>query len=336
MKIMTKKRITYYDFLKGFAIMGVVAIHTMIFNADPYTIVGCGLAAFRNLLGCCVPLFVAISGFFLCNKNVNSKSAYKEFLVSRLRVIYIPMLVWGFPWLLLNLLQVTSFGALTYNIFMYFVGGLSILYFIALIIELYMQLPAIQRINRSGVIVLAIISILATFVWSLVNFVTNLHVPLIVYCSFPTYIGYFALGCYLGRARLSPNMCMAVSIVIVGSVLSVLESYYWLDLNPRNNWLGLKASVQMLAFGIISLLFTRTFTNNYKSTRYTHIIEWFGSQSMPIYMSHMLLLFALKLIGFAPNLWVTNWAVIFLLDVFFIFILTKILPNRILSYLGIR
>lgn len=52
---MTKKRITYYDFLKGLAIMGVVAIHTMIFNADPSTIAGCGLVAFRNLLGCCVP-----------------------------------------------------------------------------------------------------------------------------------------------------------------------------------------------------------------------------------------------------------------------------------------
>lgn len=141
---MTKKRITYYDFLKGLAIMGVVAIHTMIFNAAPSTIAGCGLAAFRNLLGCCVPFFVAVSGFFLCNKNVNSKLAYKDFLVSRLRVIYLPMLVWGLPWLLLNLLHVQNFGALAYNVFMYFTGGLSILYFIALIIELYVQLPVIQ------------------------------------------------------------------------------------------------------------------------------------------------------------------------------------------------
>ena len=282
------------------------------------------------------PLFVAVSGFFLCNKNVNSKLAYKDFLVSRLRVIYLPMLVWGLPWLLLNVLHVQNFGALAYNVFMYFTGGLSILYFIALIIELYVQLPVIQLVNKRMVICLAIFSISVTFGWSLVNYTTHLYMPLIVYCSFPTYIGYFALGCFIGRSRLSPNMYMAVSTVTIGWVLSVLESYYWLDFNPSSNWLGLKASVQMLAFGVISLLFTKTFTINYKSTRCTHIIEWVGSQSMPIYMSHMLLLFTLRLIGFAPSLWVTNWAVVFLLDVFFIFILTKILPNRILPYLGIR
>lgn len=39
-------------------------------------------------------------------------------------------------------------------------------------------------------------SIIVTFAWTMVNHTTVLHLPLIVYCSFPTYIGYFALGCY--------------------------------------------------------------------------------------------------------------------------------------------
>lgn len=37
---MGKIRNSYYDFLKGLAIMGVVAIHTIIFNFEPYSLTG--------------------------------------------------------------------------------------------------------------------------------------------------------------------------------------------------------------------------------------------------------------------------------------------------------
>lgn len=57
---------------------------------------------------------------------------------------------------------------------------------------------------------------------------------------------------------------------------------------------------------------------------------------MPIYMTHLLIKLALNIIGFNSSFWIINWAVVFVLDVFFIFTLNKIVPNKFLPYIGIR
>lgn len=173
----TSQRISYYDFLKGLAIMGVVAIHTMIFKVEPHSISGVSLALFRNILGFCVPFFVTISGYFLYSKEVNTKYTYKKFITNRLKVVYIPMLIWALPWFGLALLNTHSFLKIGYITLMYLLGGMSVLYFITLILELYMLLPKIQNIGKKGVIILSIISIAFTFFWSLVNYATDIRPP---------------------------------------------------------------------------------------------------------------------------------------------------------------
>lgn len=52
-----KQRNLYFDFLRGVAIILVVAIHSFILGENSNEI--------RQLLNTAVPLFVAISGFFL-------------------------------------------------------------------------------------------------------------------------------------------------------------------------------------------------------------------------------------------------------------------------------
>lgn len=333
---MKKERDTYYDFLKGLAIMGVVAIHTMILKYEPYTIGGVILAIYRNLLDCCVPFFVSISGYFLASKKLNTKNEYIGFIRNRLKTIYIPMLVWALPWLVLSLLSSQTFLEVVAVTFKYFIGGLSIFYFIALILELYIQLPVIQRIKRGGVIILFIISLIVTLGWSIIKYRYGIKVPLVVYASFPTHICFFALGCYIGKNKIHPNLCLSLFIMTSGLILAILESYYWLEFNSKNNWLGLKASVQFLSFGVILLLFTKKLSSNYRSNKITRIIEKFGTQSMPIYMSHMLVLFALNIIGYTSHFWIIKWGAVFLLDVIFIFSLKKILSKNFLSYIGIR
>lgn len=333
---MNKERNTYYDFLKGLAIMGVVAIHTIAFRYEPYTIEGVILAIFRNLIGCCVPFFVAVSGYFLVNKKLGTKNEYIGFLKNRLKTVYIPMLIWGLPWLGLSLLSSQTLLGTGYVIFMYFIGGLSVFYFITLILELYITLPIIQKIKVRGVIILSIISLVVTLGWSIIKYSNGIMLPLVAYCSFPTYIGFFALGCYIGKNKVYPNLCFSLFIMIIGLILSVLESYYWLEYNPKNNWLGLKASAQFLSFGVILLLFTKRFSSCYRSNKITRVIEKFGTQSIPIYMSHMLVIFALNIIGFTSNFWIVKWGIVFVLDVIFIFSLKKILSKNFLAYIGIR
>lgn len=329
------KHCVYFDFIKGGAIMGVIAIHTLKFNFDPISVTGLLVVVVRNLLGCCVPLFVAASGYFLWKKNFHTKIEYLRFLTSRLRIVYIPMLLWGLPWFLLSLKGANMVGT-TYNTILYFAGGLSIFYFITLIFECYIILPVVKEIRFAGVILLSVMSIIITFVWTIVNHTTDLHLPLIVYCSLPTYIGYFALGCYLGRTEIKPNCWIVCIITILGLIGAVAETYYWFTYHGENNGLGLKSSVSFFSFGVILLVFSKQFSGKYKSTRFTKWIEWCGVQSMPIYLSHMLILFIMNVLGIQLVTWFSNWLLLFSLDVFLIYVMYRMLPKKVLSYLGIR
>lgn len=331
-----KQRNLYFDYLKGLAIMGVVAIHTIKFNYDVYSLMGVVVATFRNLLGCCVPLFVALSGYFLYNKKIETKSAYANFMKDRLSSVYYPMLVWGLPWLLLGFLSVNSIKDITYLLIFYFTGGLSLLYFISLIIELYALLPVVQRVDKKSILLYVFFSIAVTFGWSLVIYVYNIYPPFIVYSSFPTHIVFFALGCYLRKRTVTLSLRSSILLTCAALAFSVVESYFWLDFNPKCNWLGLKASVQILSLALILLLFSPRFSEHYKSTKYKKWIELLGSQSMPIYMSHLLLLLVFKKLGFHPDLWIVNWGLIMALDTLFVFILARFMPKRVLPYLGIR
>lgn len=331
-----KERNLYFDYLKGLAIIGVIGVHTIIVNFDVYSLKGIMVAAFRNLLGCCTPLFVTLSGYFLYNKKIGTRFAYADFMKSRLRTVYYPMLVWGLPWLLLGLMFANSIKDIIYQLILYFIGGLSVLYFIALIIELYALLPLIQRVDKKSVLLLGAVTIVVTYGWSLVSYTTDVHLPFVVYGSFPTYIGFFALGCYLRKKKLILNLRVSILLMFIALVLSVVESYYWLDLNPECNWLGLKSSVQILSFALILLLFTLRLSEHYKSTKFKKWIEFLGSQSMPIYMSHMFFPLVLNKFSIHPDSWITNWGLVMALDIFFIFILTRFIPKRILPYLGIR
>ena len=74
MEHMLTKHCVYFDFIKGLAIMGVIAIHTCKLNFDPISVMGVLIVVIRNFLGCCVPLFVAASGYFLLKKSFPYKN----------------------------------------------------------------------------------------------------------------------------------------------------------------------------------------------------------------------------------------------------------------------
>ena len=62
---MSKQHIVYFDFLRGIAIMMVVAIHT--FPKCSWDDSGdWGFILIRQILNCAVPIFLALSAFFSC------------------------------------------------------------------------------------------------------------------------------------------------------------------------------------------------------------------------------------------------------------------------------
>lgn len=67
-----RQRITYFDFLRGAAILMVVAIHTYP-NDGFATPLATAQMLGRQLIGCAVPVFLAISGFFLAHKALDTR-----------------------------------------------------------------------------------------------------------------------------------------------------------------------------------------------------------------------------------------------------------------------
>ncbi len=137
-----EKRIAYYDFLRGIAIIFVVGIHAYLQSSDSEI---CRFV--RNLIGCAVPIFLAISGFFLSRKPVNTRQSYIDFLQRQVPKVYIPMLIWSLPMLVV----VFSHGDNTLeSLLLFLCGGLGVFYFIALIIQCYLILPIVKGMGVMG------------------------------------------------------------------------------------------------------------------------------------------------------------------------------------------
>ena len=141
---MSNQRNTYFDFLRGIAIFMVVGIHP---SGGP-----CGFDSFyanvntiiRQVLNAGVPMFFAISGFFLSKKNLETKENRFEFWKHQIPKVYIPALIWGLPWLALALYVG---GNPSLQMLLWLFCGLSIFYYIAVIIQYYLLLPVIQQLT---------------------------------------------------------------------------------------------------------------------------------------------------------------------------------------------
>lgn len=129
-----KERIAYFDFLRGLAIMMVVGIHTYTLGEDSLVV--------RQLLNTAVPLFIAISGYFLSQKKMDNKDDYRYFLKKQLPKVYLPVLLWSLPLYLWSLYSGSSFFKQTILL----LGcGISIYYFVAFIMQCYVFLPVINN-----------------------------------------------------------------------------------------------------------------------------------------------------------------------------------------------
>lgn len=88
--------IGYFDFLRGVAILMVVGIHTFPEcswdESNDYLLI-----ILRLLLNCAVPIFLALSAFFLAKKSFHGKDDIHSFWKRQIPKVYIPCLIWSLP-----------------------------------------------------------------------------------------------------------------------------------------------------------------------------------------------------------------------------------------------
>ena len=148
---MEKERNLYFDFLRGIAIIMVIGIHTTGNHCGFDNITAQLNTILRQILNAGVPIFFAISGFFLSRKDLSTRDNSTKFWKHQIPKVYVPALIWGIPWLALGLYG--NDEPILQLLLLWVCCGLSVLYFIAVTIQNYLLLPLIQKMPPpSGII----------------------------------------------------------------------------------------------------------------------------------------------------------------------------------------
>ena len=322
------KRNTYFDFLRGFAIMMVVGIHTYTLGKDSTVV--------RQLLNTAVPLFIAISGYFLSQKKMENKDDYRSFLKKQLPKVYLPVLVWSLP---LYALALYSGSSIIKQTILLLSCGLSIYYFVAFIMQCYVVLPVINNYISGNKLRVVIVSCLISFAWiagvMYMNTIQGKGIPLILYAGpLPCWLMFFVLGVMIGhKPERNYSIILPMVITILGFILSVIESDYLLDHYGKG--VGIKPSSFIYSAGMIFLMFSNKVENLIRRTGAIYrFIIWIGSLSFGIYLVHCYFIsFFVKRLPI--DSWLLQWSLALFLTVVFILILRKLLPTKYHKYLGI-
>lgn len=322
------KRNTYFDFLRGLAIMMVVGIHTYTLGKDSTVV--------RQLLNTAVPLFIAISGYCLSQKRMENKDDYLFFLKKQFPKVYLPVLVWSLP---LYAIALYSGSSIIKQTILLLSCGLSIYYFVAFIMQCYVVLPVINNYISGNKRRVVIVSCLISFAWiagvMYMNTIQGKGIPLILYAGpLPCWLMFFVLGVMIGhKPERNYSIILPMVIAILGFILSVIETYYLLDHYGKG--VGIKPSSFIYSAGMIFLMFSNKVENLIRRTGAIYrFIIWIGSLSFGIYLVHCYFIsFFVKRLPI--DSWLLQWSLALFLTVVFILILRKLLPTKYHKYLGI-
>jgi len=283
-------RIEYFDILRGLAILGVVAGHSSNtgLNFAENSLNFNFTVLWRNLLTFSVPMFLAISGYFLAKKPINNANNYFVFLKYQIPRVYIPLLFWSFFWFIF-LVLIKNKPILSELIRLLCFQSSSPYYFIALIIQYYILLPFFKSFaNTTGLLISIVASITMTGIIFYFRYYTDIRLPLIVYAgNFLTWLMFFVLGLYLGSSiKIKISNKILIVLILVLYALSCLESYFLINKfhQAADAASGVKPSSFIYSFFLIIFLFKNH--NLIQST----LLKRLGEISFGIYLIHTFLL----------------------------------------------
>ena len=329
-------RNSYFDILKGIAIIFVIAIHTYPIQSTPipldFSSENIGyilLLMIRQFIVVAVPLFCTISGFFLGRKT---KEECIQFIKTHSLPLYIPTLIWGLPFIAYDFYK--GFGNWSYNIFRYLCCGYSIHYFIAIMLQFYLISPFLVKIRSKNYLLLFIlISCMGIGLFSYLMYIKGLEIPLYIYAgTLPIWIMFFCLGIYLAQIKREYNHIPFMIGAVLFYVASYFETKYYLNVFGQLSGIGYKITNFVFSFFLIIVLMSKQMEK--KANHLSKTFTWLGRNSLGIYFAHYpLLVFVFCHI---KTNWFTEFALSLSTSIIMIMLSKKILRKRISSFLGFR
>jgi len=199
------KTIEEINFLRGFGVLAVIAIHTTgyfteIKNYNTLVLLNLWTDVFSQFA---VPLFILISGFVLA-RNYRLNFSLTKFYKKRIRSIIPQYLIFSVLYTVFNTWEVMQSNSLRSNLSLLFnniwqAKASYHLWFFLIIIQLYILYPIIikiydfcKRIDRAEVLI-AFLLVIQTL-W-----MVGLHTPFFPFIklNFMSFLFYFGLGIYM-------------------------------------------------------------------------------------------------------------------------------------------
>ena len=322
------QRNLYFDTLRGIAILMVVAIHTFIAcEFDNFQSI-CAISM-REIFNLAVPLFLAISGFFIGRKKFESNYQIITFWKKQIPKVYIPTLFWSIPYLTLALYHQQS---LLKNILVFLLCGYSIYYFIALIIQCYLLLPFIQKkmLNYAMGGVILCLSLICVAV---ISYTSITRFPLIVFAGpVIVWLIFFWIGVFLSRRERDYKIGKIFIGVLLSFVLMLIETKYRHE--ATGGGYGIKPSSFIFSFLMILLLFSKRIEHKYvKDKVINKALIVVGDYSFSIYLIHCFVITIVFHFVTISN-WIVRWTIVVAITMLFICLVRKVLPNKCLKIIG--
>lgn len=322
------QRNLYFDTLRGIAILMVVAIHTFIACEFDHFQSICAISM-REIFNVAVPLFLAISGFFIGRKKFESNYQIITFWKKQIPKVYIPTLFWSVPYLTLALYHQQS---LLKNILVFLLCGYSIYYFIALIIQCYLLLPFIQKkmLNYAMGGVILSLSLICVAV---ISYTSITRFPLIVFAGpVIVWLIFFWIGVFLSRRERDYKIGKIFIGVLLSFVLMLIETKYRHE--ATGGGYGIKPSSFIFSFLMILLLFSKRIEHKYvKDKVINKALIVVGDYSFSIYLIHCFVITIVFHFVTISN-WIVRWTIVVAITMLFICLVRKVLPNKCLKIIG--
>lgn len=327
----------YFDFIRGVAIMMVVAIHTFKVNDVNYeTFSGYIILLIRQILNCAVPLFLALSGYFITSKlaKLPTKENRNQYLLKQIKKVYIPTLIFSIPYFLQTVLYDNiTYKIVIYNIIVLLICGYGVYYYIALIIQCYIMAPALYKYNPTKLLIISsIISICSILCVTFLN-ASHVNLPLIIYAGpIILWIVFFTSGMYIQKCKRNYPLWAPLFILSCGLILSMVESYYWAD--KGTPIYGIKLSSFIFSVGVIFFVFSPRTEFIFKSNYFTKAIVDIGEVSFGIYLIHLMLINIMHIYIYLDS-WLLEWSIVLGVSYFIIKGLNLCIPDNYHRLLGL-
>lgn len=290
----------------------------------------------RQILNCAVPIFLAISGYFIGHKSFVEQGSYVKFLKKQVPRVYIPMLFWSIPWMLL---AIRGGESPMVSVIRTFVGDMSIFYFIILIIQYYALTPLMQRVNRKsgGGNYAVIITIIGISLYDYVMRIENVKLSLVESAGiFPVWMIFYVMGVLKAQGfeiLLQNKHPLRYSILAI--ILCCVHIYLLYRIGGTVTP-GIKLSAHIYSYFIIMWLFTdkaRKCYNKIQNKALGRLFVYIGRVPFFMYLTHCLVLFTFSHLHI-QDFWSLRWLLGIVLSTLMAYVCDKKCPARMRRYVG--